>query len=643
VKLLEPGKMGKLSLKNRVVMASMNAGAFSESDGRMSKQLIDLYVARARGGTGLIITSSVGVRRAAQTPIQPYLLSDRYLYVARFSELAEAVHDYGAKIAIQFSAGVGRNAPLGLLKTGGTTGPSPNPAFFDPSIVARELTTEDVEQLIQAFEFAAQIVSLSGIDAIEVNCHGAYLLDEFTSSFWNKRTDKYGGDLEGRTRFLIEAIKATKKGAGDDFPLIVKLSLTHHIPGGRGIDEGLEIAKRLEAAGVDGLEIDAGCYEVRYWLNPPTTLPVGCAVDLAAMVKGVVKIPVIAVGKLGDPELSERVLKEGKADFIALARPLVADAEWVNKVKEGRPEDIRPCIGDHEGCHKRLYENKYWSCTVNPAAGNEREFTIEPAQKKKAVLVIGGGVGGMEAARVSALRGHRVALWEKGDALGGNLIAASIPDFKEEFRRLIDYYVSQMEKLGVDVQLGKEVTPGLIKEKMPEVVFIATGSTPIIPEIPGVKREEVVTAVDLLLGKYKPGDSVIIIGGGLVGCEAALHLTRKNRNLTIVEILDSVMGDMYSINRVHMEKLLADKGVRILTNATVSEITDEGINIVFKDGKRDKLKADTIVLATGFKSNDVLSEALKGRVPELYIVGDCSLPRRVIHAVWEGFRFARLI
>jgi 2-enoate reductase len=643
MKLLEPGRIGKLSLKNRIVMAPMQAGAYTESDGKMSERLIDLYVARAQGGTGLIITSSLSVRRATQQGIQAYPLADHPLYIARFNQLAEAVHDYGTKVVVQLSAGVGRNAPLKLLRTAGTTGPSPNPAFFDPSVKSRELATGEIEQLVQSFELAAQIVSSSGIDGIEINCHGAYLLDEFTSPHWNRRTDKYGGDLEGRSRFLIEVIKAVKKGAGEDFPLIVKLSLTHFVPEGRQVQEGLEIAKRLEATGVDALEIDAGCYEVRYWLNPPTTLPMGCAVDLAVMVKGVVKVPVIAVGKLGDPELSERVLQEGKADFIALARPLLADAEWANKVKDGRPEDICPCIGDHEGCHKRLYEGKFWSGTVNPSCGYERELTIGPAETKKTVLVVGGGPGGMEAARVAAWRGHRVTLWEKGDALGGNLIAAAVPDFKKEFRKLIDYYIFQIKKLGVDIQLGKKATLESIEETGPDVIFIATGSTPVIPEIPGVHEEKVVTAVDLLLGKCKVGESVVVIGGGLVGCETALYLAQKGRRLTVVEILNSIMGDMYSINRLHMEKLLTDSQVRIMMNTKVLEITDEGIGIVEKEGKREKLRADTIVLATGFEPNDTFSEALKDKVPEIYSLGDCVQPRRVINAVWEGFRFARLI
>ncbi|GAH51455.1 unnamed protein product, partial [marine sediment metagenome] len=277
------------------------------------------------------------------------------------------------------------------------------------------------------------------------------------------------------------------------------------------------------------------------WAHPPTTLPPGCMVDMAQMAKRVVKVPVIAVGKLGYPELAERVLQEGKADFICLGRALLADPEWPNKVKKGRLEDIRPCIGCHEGCLKRVFDVKYLSCAVNPATGMEREFTIKPAEKKKSVLVVGGGASGMEAARVTALGGHKVTLWEKGDALGGNLIPASIPDFKQDYRRLINFLSTQIKKLDVTIELAKEATTELILEMKPDVVFIATGSTSIVPEIPGVGKKMVVTAVDLLLGKREAGKSVVVVGGGLIGCETALYLAQKGKKLTIIEMLDGVM------------------------------------------------------------------------------------------------------
>ena len=644
VRLLESGKIGKLLIRNRIVMAAMAVGALAEPDGRMSERLIDYYTERAKGGTGLIVTGPFFFREVEQSPsVIATLMADHDIHKARLNQLAESVHDYGAKIAVQLAPGRGRNATPNVLRTVGAVGPSPNPPFFNPRMTARALTIEEVERLVQAFGSRAQFVRDAGIDGVEINGHGGYLFDEFTSPLWNRRTDKYGGSLEGRLRFSVEAIEAIKKGAGADFPVLIKFALTHYIPGGRDIEEGLEIARRWEEAGVDALVIDAGCYEVRYWPNPPTTQPMGCMVDLAAMVKKVVKIPVIAVGKLGAPELAEGVLQDGKADFIALGRPLLADPEWANKVKERRLEDIRPCIGCHEGCHKRLHERKFLTCTVNPACGREKEFMINPAEKKKCVLVIGGGPGGMEAARIAALRGHRVALWEKGNTLGGNLIPAAVPNFKREYGTLINYLSTQIKKVGVDINLGKEATPELIEEINPEAVFIATGSIPIFPVLPRVEREKVVTAVDLLLGKREAGQSVVVIGGGLVGCETALYLTHKGKKVILLEILDSLMCDVYSINRMHLEKLLADSQVEILTKTELLEITDKGIVIADKDGRRSTLEADTVVFATGFEPNDTLFKALKGKVPELYSIGDCVVPRKATDAISEGFRIGRLI
>lgn len=643
MKLFEPGKIGKLSIKNRILMCPMGVGGLEEPQGGLSQRGIDYYVARAKGGTGLIITGLTRVSREIEPPLEDKLIIDSKTCVTWLNELAEAVHDYGAKVAIQLTAGLGRVATLDLLKIAGAVAPSALPAFEDPTIMTRELSTEEIERLVHAFEFSAEILRLAGIDAVELHGHEGYLFDQFITALWNKRTDKYGGDLEGRLRFPVEVIEAIKRGAGADFPVIFRFGLKHYIDGGREVEEGLEIARRLEAAGADAFEVDAGCYETWYWAHPPTTLPPGCMVDMAQMAKRVVKVPVIAVGKLGYPELAERVLQEGKADFICLGRALLADPEWPNKVKKGRLEDIRPCIGCHEGCLKRVFDVKYLSCAVNPATGMEREFTIKPAEKKKSVLVVGGGAGGMEAARVTALGGHKVTLWEKGDALGGNLIPASVPDFKQDYRRLINFLSTQIKKLDVTIELAKEATAELILEMKPDVVFIATGSTSIVPEIPGVGKKMVVTAVDLLLGKREAGKSVVVVGGGLIGCETALYLAQKSKKLTIIEMLDGVMLDMYSANRMHLLKLLADADVNILTETKCLEIRDNGITIADKYGKRSTLEADTVVLAVGLKSNEGLLETLKDKIPEVYAIGDCVEPRKVINAIWEGFRTARLV
>jgi 2-enoate reductase len=360
------------------------------------------------------------------------------------------------------------------------------------------------------------------------------------------------------------------------------------------------------------------------------------------MTKKVVKIPVIVAGKLGYPDLAEKVLQQGKADFIGLGRYLLADPEWPNKVKEGRAEDIIPCVGCHEGCIARVRKFQRIGCAVNPATGVEKHLVIHQAIKRKSVLVIGAGPGGMEAARVSALRGHQVTLWEKKDRLGGNLIPAAIPGFKDDYKLLIDYLSTQIKKLGVTVELNNEADPRLIESFYPDVVFVATGAIPVIPEIEGVeegiKEGRVITAVDTLLEKAEIGKSVVVMGAGLIGCETALHLAQKGKRVTIAGGR-RLAHDMVWGNALELIKLLDDHHVTILMNHRVNRITERGV-----DSTNVHLDADTVVLAVGMESRREFSaESLMNKIPEVYAIGDCVAPRHVMSAIWEGYRTARLI
>ena len=654
MKLFEPGRIGKLSLKNRLVMAPMAVG-FNDPDGRISQKGMEYHVARAKGGIGLIITGSDYVNRDIEQPpkatphahhflVDNRMMADDDVYLGCYNELAESLHDYGTKIAVQLTTGLGRVVFPGILERGGSAvAPSAQPCFFYPDVTARELTVTEIERLVKDYESSSRLMKAAGIDAIEIHGHMGYTIDQFTTALWNKRSDRYGGNLDNRLRFVMELIGAVKSGAGTDFPIIYRYGLTHYFKGAREIDEGLEIAYRLETAGVDAINIDAGCYDSYDWCIPPTTRPSGLWIDLAEVVKQTINIPVIVAGKLGNPELAESVLQQAKADFIALGRPLLADPEWPVKVKEGRFEDIRPCIGDHEGCLVRMYARKNVSCTVNPATGMEREFELKPAEKKKSVLVIGGGPGGMEAARVAALRGHKVTLLEKSAALGGNLIPAGVPDFKREYRSLVEYFATQIKKLGVTVIVNKEATPEIVREMNPEVIFIATGGIPAVPDIPGVDRSNVVTATDVLLGRREVGEPVMVIGGGLIGCEVALYLAQKGKQLTIIEVQDSVMGDIPWMNRMHLMQLLNDAGVDILTDTEVLDIMDDGITITNKSNRKDTMEVGTVIIATGMRPNNGLAEELKDQSPEVHVIGDCAEPRKVINAMWEGFRTARLV
>lgn len=645
MKLFEPGRIGSLTVKNRIVMAAMGASGLIEADGSLTQRAIDYYVARAKGGTGLLTTGGHHVFPELDTDQITYIPRiDGIGHFARFNELAEAVHDYRAKIIVQVVTGLGRVVFPKHVKNRKPVAVSALPYHFDRNIITREITIEEIEQLLKAVESSSRMLRNAGIDGIEIHGHAGYLIDEFMTPLWNKRTDEYGGSFENRLRLSREVIQAIKKGAGSDYPVIFRYSLTHYMKKGRDAEEGLEIARHLEANGADALHIDAGCYDTPYWSFPTTFQKPGCEVDLAEMTKKVVKIPVIAVGKLGYPELAESVLREGKADFIAIARTLLADPDWPNKVKHGMLEDIRPCIGDNE-CTLRVPAGKYISCSVNPTTGMEREFALQPAEKMKSVLVIGGGPGGMEAAIIAAIRSHRVTLWEKENTLGGNLKPAAASDAKDDYRRLIHFLSNQIIKLGVILKLGKEATPELILEAKPDVVIIATGSTIRVPEIPGAQKKNVVSAVDLLLGRADAGDTVVIAGGGLVGCETALYLAEKGKTVNVVEVLDRLMrrDTVPGSNRHYIMKLLNEAGVKILVGTKITEIIDRGIIIADKSGMQSTLEADTVVLALGMKSSNGLFEALNNKLPEVYAIGDCVEPRKVKDAIWEGFRIARII
>jgi 2-enoate reductase len=493
--LFEKGYIGNVQIKNRIVMAAMGIPGLTEHTGTFSDRAIDYYERRAIGETGLIITGVCLVN----SKIEPWEIDgvshlvtlDAHWKVSNFIQLTERVHDFGAKIFVQLTAGFGRVFPPNVIDraTSDLIAPSKMPLFWRPNRMAREMSHQEIDELVEAFGNAASIAKASQFDGIELHGHEGYLMDQFTAALWNKRTDKYGGDLMGRMTFVLSIIKAIQEKAGSHFPIVYRYGLEHKIEGGRAAEEGIEIAKVLESAGVAALHVDAGCYDNWYWPHPPVYQPPACMVDMAEMVKPHVKIPIIAVGRLGYPHLADRILGQGKADFIALGRPLLADPDFALKAKRGEEKDVRPCIGCHE-CFVRLHKLQSMSCAVNPQCGDERRLEVCPAAKQKKVMVVGGGIGGMEAARVCALRGHKVTLCEKTDRLGGLLNIASKADFKHDVRRLLDYQMNQLSKLkAIEVRLNTEVTEKLMKKERPDTIFIATGSKPLLEgDIEGLEK-----------------------------------------------------------------------------------------------------------------------------------------------------------
>lgn len=565
--LFARGRIGSLTVRNRIVMAPMGVSGLADLDGGFSKRAIDYFAARARGGVGLIVTGACfvditidpGIALLGQSRV------DSMAHLGRVSELCDTVHHHGAKIAIQLSPGIGRVRPP-LPQAPAPPSASETGCFWYPALKTRELTVDGIKTLVRAYANAARIVATAGADAIEIHGYGGYLLDQFHTSLWNERTDGYGGDLEGRLRFSKEIIEGTRKSVGASFPLIFKMTADHHIEGGRDRAEALDMAKRLEEYGVDAIHVTSGCYESWNKAIPSAYEPEGCHVAYAEAIKKVVGVPVIVDGKLGDPELAGRIVEEGRADFIAIGRPLLADPNWAKKARLGVTAEIRPCICDLDGCMGRSNDMKYLSCTVNPATGNEREYALVQAEKPRSVLVVGGGPGGLEAARVAALRGHHVTLWEKAPQLGGKLLAASVPEFKRDLRPLIRYLSHQVENLGVRVELNKEATAAAIKQIGPEAVIMATGATPVVPRIPGVNSGRVFTATDVLLGERVCGEHVVVAGGGMVGCETAVHLARAGKKVTIVEMMDRLMPEkVVQITRMGLSDLVRQSAITVLT------------------------------------------------------------------------------
>jgi len=633
VKLFELGKIGVVELRNRIVMPAMSTLLASET-GAVTQRLIDYYVERARGGVGLIIVEATCVDSPVGKLASIQLCVDDDRFIAGLSELAEAVHGCDVKIALQLHH-AGRQTTLRI--TGGIQPVSASNVSCD-GVNARELTIKEVEELVNKFAEGAYRAKVAGFDAVEFHGAHGYLINQFLSPYTNKRKDKYGGTFDGRMRFALEVLEQSRKKVGISFPLTLVISADEYVEGGLTLEESKRVASRLEEAGVSAIHVSAGVYESRWWCSQPIGMPSGCLIPLAEEIKKVVKVPVIAVGKIVDPVLAESVIREGKADFVAMGRALIADPELPRKAAEGRLRDIRKCIGCMVCADTRKTLGLPMRCTVNAAVGREGKYEIKPSASPKKILVVGGGPAGMEAARVLAIRGHEVALFERAEALGGQLLLSSAAPSKQEMRSFREYLIDQLMKLGVEINLNKDVDLRTVKEMKPDVVVLATGAVALIPEIPGIQHKTVVTGWDVLAERVEVGGTVIVAGGGSVGCEVAEFLADKE--VTIVEMLGELGVDMEPRPKILLVKRLVEQGVKMLLNTKVKEITDNGVVVIDEKSIRRALQADNVVLALGSVANNKLACSLRDKVPRLYSIGDCVKPRKVLEAVGEAYRVA---
>ena len=660
--LFEPITIGTLEIKNRYSMAPIGPFGFTEDNGAFNQRGIDYYVERARGGAGLIITGLCSVENQIEEisrPSIPCPTANPAAFLLRGQELTERIHDYDCKILLQLTAGFGRVGNPGFIKK--AVAPSAIDNRWSPGVKHRELTIDEIRRYIQRFATAAAIGKKAGFDGVEIHAvHEGYLLDQFAIGLFNKRVDEYGGDLKGRLKFAIEIVQAIKATCGKAFPVSLRYSLKSFVKGirqgalpgedfqelGRDIDEGLEAARILVQAGYDILNVDAGTYDSWYWNHPPMYFGEGgMYLPFGKMIKEVVDIPVIVAGRMDDPDLASRAIRDGSCDIIGLGRPLLADPYLPNKVKSGRVERIRPCLSCHQACMGRIGTGGSISCAVNPACGREEAYGLRPAVIKKKVLVIGGGIAGMESARVCALRGHEVFLYEKTDRLGGHLIPGGVPPFKKDDLALIKWYELELKELKIIPYFNIEVDTRLINAVKPDVVVVATGSSPIMLDLPGANRNNIMTADKALLEPSQVGSQVVIIGAGLIGAETGLWLKQLGKEVTLVESSPEILGGQHALpfaNYDMLKDLLVYHQVNVMTSAVVTEVTEDSVVVKTEAGEK-QIAADTVILAVGYTANNTLYAELKNVIDDIYLVGDAKTVKNIMWAIWNAYEIARQI
>jgi 2,4-dienoyl-CoA reductase-like NADH-dependent reductase (Old Yellow Enzyme family)/thioredoxin reductase len=559
--------------------------------------------------------------------------------------LTDSVHEVGGKISLQIFHG-GRECSseiTGLQPIGPTDLVSRYRAITKKIEVPREMTLEEIEGMVSKFGDAGRRAREGGFDAVEIHGAHGYLITQFLSRYSNKRTDRYGGDILGRCNFLREIIQDVKKKTGADFPIFIKLNVHDYVEGGIIPNEAKVVAKVVAEEGANAIIASVGLHESRpYMMIPPMSIPDFVNIHLSALIKENVDIPVATIGRIIEPVRAAKVIEEGNADLVALGRGLLSDPEWPKKAQEGRFDDIRECIGCNQGCIDTLHKMKPFTCLQNPEIGREREFKILKAEKQKRIAIIGGGPAGLEAARVAALRNHRVTIYEKEKELGGQIRLGRVPPHRDELGKVTDYLVRQVKKLGVTIELGKKITPATIDRLNADAIVLATGAFPLIPKIKGIRQTHVVYATDVLAGKVSVGNRVVVVGAGLVGLETADFLVEKGKEVIILEMLDTMAADTGSANRIYFEDRFVEKGVDVLLNAKVMAIDREGVIYLQKGWTKKIMKVDTVVLATGATPNNSLWNAVKAKKKgKIFTIGDCVNARNAMEAIYEGSKIAR--
>ena len=642
--VFQPCRIGSLTLKNRLAMSQMTMN-YATEDGMVTDKVIAYYRERAKGGVGLILVEGTYFTPEGKGYVRQIGLASQG-HVEGLKRLTDAVHglknDTRIFLQIHHAGGRASSKVTGLQPVAPSAVP-PYPGAETP----RALTREEIAGLIQAHVEAAARAREAGFDGVDIHCAHGYLVPSFFSPMTNYRTDEYGGDLTGRTRFLLETIRGIRKRLGKEYPLTIKISGDEYIEGGLGISDMIGIARLAQDAGIDGLIVSAGTVggkkleDLNEAHKVMRTLPMmtrtACLVPIAAEFKKALYIPVITVGRINSIALAEEILSQGKADIAAIGRPLLADPELPKKAAEGREEEIRPCIACNEGCYKRIFQQLDICCSVNPTLGKEADPAVPKADPAKRILVVGAGPAGMEAAYRARERGHDVTLIEKGAHLGGQLLLASVPPGRKDIERFTNYMEGWLNRNGVKVILNEEVSPSVIRRLQPDAVIIATGAQPCTLAVPGLRATQGVTAWDVLSGKPMAGGPYLIVGAGLVGCETADLLSDRGEKVMLVEILPEIACDADKDTKAYFDIRFQNKGVTIHTGATLTRMEDR-LAIIHIGLEDIPIETGTVVFSVGAKSDDLLYEQLTSAGIEVIKAGDCVKPRRILDSVEEGFQ-----
>ncbi len=673
--LFTPWKIKDVEIKNRIVLTSMGGTSIFGwmEPHHLDKEAANFLLEKAKNNVGLILPGIAPIRN---------MLGGGWLYKSKktFRDLKvfmDEFHKTGAKLFVQLTAGFGRsfsvNHIMELMATNKVVGAlgkpfldidrlcasaSPNPNRWSDKAPSRALTVKEITDMVEAFGKTAKMCMDAGVDGVEIHAvHEGYLLDQFTTKYTNQRTDEYGGSFENRYRFPVDIVKEIKRVCGDSYPVSLRYSIVSKVKGfrdgalpgevytevGRDMEESERAAKYLQDAGYDMLNADNGTYDSWYWAHPPMYMPQNTNLEDCKHIKKFVDIPVVCAGRM-EPDVAAKAIADGELDGMGVARQFLADPEWVTKLKDDKLEDIMPCICCHNGCFTMAHYEGVGNdqdlgdamhmarCAINPRTMQTKKYKIEPAKKQKHIAVVGGGIGGMEVARVATLRGHKVTIYEKADKLGGIFIAAASPSFKEKDRDLIEWFRKEMARLNVEIKLNTEIKN--VSEIKADEVVVATGSVPRRFRIKGVEKS--IEACEYLLGEKEVGENVIVIGGGLTGCEIAYDLYLKGKKPTIIEMKNDLIAikGVCLANSSYLRDFFKLNKVPVHLETKLDEITDKGIVAIDKQGNKFEVAGDNVIMSVGYIPAPLTEDK------KVKLVGDCNGIGNLRTVIWRAWDVA---